>query len=272
MQGPPERGELDFSVVMPAWNEANRIGTTLAELTRYFHDQGKSHDFEILVVVDNADDGTADIVTNMSRTAPEVRALRFSERLGKGEATRRGIMASRGRVVALADADGSSPPGEILKLVHMAEAIDGAVGSRWLGNGTHTDQPWLRRIASRSFNGLVRLFLKVPVTDTQCGYKAFWGASVREVLPEVAVIDYSFDVDVLWKLCRHGYRIAEVPIAWSHKDGSKLQLTRVVPMMGATILGLRFANSRAGILIGPDRLLKLYHFFTRTNGFTPDAP
>ncbi len=254
----------EFSIVMPAHNETRDVRITLSDIVNYFSAAVGESNFEVLVVTDGPNDETRNLVARVAEEMPVIRHLHVANNLGKGEAIKRGMQSARGRRIALADADGSAAPAELCRLLKLTDSADAAIGSRWVnGSSIGKSQSVARRFASRGFNGLVRLLLQIPIRDTQCGYKAFRATSLQKILPQVSVGDYSFDVDLLWKLYSNGFTLLEVPLRWSDTDGSSVRLRRVVPMMGMTLVGLRLANSRVGSLLGPERFVRIYGLLQR---------
>jgi len=157
--------------------------------------------------------------------------LEFNEKLGKGGAIIEGFKVARGEILAFADADGSTPPEEVLKVVEHAKKHGAAIGSRWLrGSKILVKQPLPRRIASRTFNFLVRLILGLKFKDTQCGCKAFRREIVEDIVDVIKIKKYAFDIELLYLLKKKGTNITEVPIMWMDKKGSKLKLRDVLNM------------------------------------------
>ncbi|MCL7415902.1 MAG: glycosyltransferase [ANME-2 cluster archaeon] len=225
------------SIVIPAYNEEKRILDTLNELDRYFSDI--SH--EILVVMDGCTDSTNDIVEEFAGTHPTIRSLPHPVKLGKGGGILLGIKKALGNVIAVVDADGAVPPHDVGRMVDMAAGgIDCVISSRYLPESViHTAQPGHRILASRGFNALVKLLFSLPFKDTQCGCKVLRGEAARKVVGEIQTFDYAFDVELLWRLGQHGYNIVEVPVEWRHREGSKLDLKKVIPQMFSAVVKLR---------------------------------
>lgn len=225
------------SLVIPAYNEEKRIRKTLDEL--YGHFSHNSH--EILVVMDGCTDSTAVIVEELSRSHPTIRSVLHPLKLGKGGGILLGIQNARGNVIAVVDADGAVPPHDVGRMIDMvADGIDCIISSRYLpGSVIHTAQPWHRILASRGFNALVKLLFSLPFRDTQCGCKVLRAEAASNVAGEIQTFDYAFDVELLWRLGQHGYTIKEVPVEWRHREGSKLDMKKVIPQMFSAVIKLR---------------------------------
>lgn len=216
-----------LSVVIPAYNEADRLGPYLADIRTHL---GATYpaDYEVLVVDDGSRDGTAVLVERAMRGWRELRLLRHPGNRGKGAAVRTGVLASAGRRVLFADADGATPISEEWKL---ATALDrGAVvaaGSRAVaGPGVRRERNLRRAVASGVFGWAVRTCVGVGVRDTQCGFKMFDGAAGRDLFETGRETGYLFDVELFALAARAGYPVAEVPITWSEQPGSKVRLVR----------------------------------------------
>ncbi|MDF1531518.1 MAG: glycosyltransferase [ANME-2 cluster archaeon] len=225
------------SLVVPAYNEEERIRETLDELYGHF-----SHiPHEILVVMDGCTDNTHDIVEEFTRSHSTIRSVLYPVKLGKGGGILLGIKSARGTVIAVVDADGAVPPHDVGRMVDMvADGIDCVISSRYLpGSVIHIAQPWYRILASRGFNSLVKLLFSLPFKDTQCGCKVLRAEAARTVAGEIQTFDYAFDVELLWRLGQHGYTIIEVPVEWRHREGSKLDLKKVIPQMFSAVIKLR---------------------------------
>ncbi len=231
----------DISIVIPAWNEEDVIGETLRSYLDHF---SNSYDVEILVVTDGCTDRTEEIVDGFSGDFPQVRHLTFSRKLGKGGGVKEGFKAASGRLIGFTDADGSTSPEEMDKLIRAMDHWDGVIGSRWIpGAEVLKEESLGRKLASRGFNLLVRSMFFMPFTDTQCGAKVFRGNVIKDVVNEVGINNFAFDVDLLYRIMDRGYRIKEVPIRWSHDENSSLNVKKVVPRMFISMIGLRMKTS-----------------------------
>jgi dolichyl-phosphate beta-glucosyltransferase len=216
-----------LSIVIPAYNEAVRLGNTLQAVVNYLRENVP--DGEIIVVDDGSADGTAAIAREIFSKSGNLRTsvISYKSNLGKGRAVRLGLLAARGDVALFSDADLSTPISEAPKLVEpiVKGQFDVTFGSRALDRGLiGVHQPWRREQGGRVFNLVVRLATGLPFWDTQCGFKAF-RMSVCRPLVEAATVDrFGFDVELLYLAFRAGLRLKEVPVRWDHNEGSKISL------------------------------------------------
>ena len=216
-----------LSVVIPAYNEAVRLGNTLRAVVDYLRQH--QPDAELIVVDDGSSDRTADLARETFQDAGSLRTsvISYKSNLGKGRAVRLGLLAARGDVTLFSDADLSTPIAEAPKLIEpiVSGECDVTFGSRALNReliGVH--QPWRREQGGRIFNLVVRLATGLPFWDTQCGFKAF-RMSVCRPLVEAATVDrFGFDVELLYLAFRAGLNLKEVPVRWDHNEGSKVSV------------------------------------------------
>jgi len=233
-----------LSIVIPVHNGRLSIAKTLDAYVGYFSTEC-GHPFEILVVPNGCTDGTCQVLEEYTARFPQVVTREFDAKLGKGGAVIEGFRATRGEVLAFVDADGATGPHELHRLINELGDDDGVVGSRWLpGSNVVVKQTLTRRLASRGFNLLVRVLFGLPFKDTQCGAKVFRKPAIDDVLPELHTTDFAFDVELLHRLNRKGYRVREVPTTWEDQDGSTLRVRRAVPRMFLSVIRLRILDSR----------------------------
>ena len=217
-----------LSVVIPAYNEAVRLGNTIRAVVAYMRQHAP--DGEVIVVDDGSSDQTAELARQtFTDVAGKLRTsvISYKSNLGKGRAVRLGLLAARCDVTLFSDADLSTPITEAPKLVEpiVNGQYDVTFGSRALERqliGVH--QPWRREQGGRVFNLAVRLATGLPFWDTQCGFKAF-RMSVCRPLVEAATVDrFGFDVELLYLAFRAGLNLKEIPVRWDHNEGSKISL------------------------------------------------
>jgi glycosyltransferase involved in cell wall biosynthesis len=211
-----------FGVVVPAYNEAERLGASLERILEFL--SRKKWDAEVLVVNDGSRDATPAIATRWAQRDSRVRVLQNPGNRGKGYSVRHGMLEARGQVVLFSDADLSSPIEEAEKLVAAIRAgADVAIGSRWKRPELMTQrQPVLRQVAGRLYNVMLRIVLGLPFKDTQCGLKAFTRPAAQQIFSRQRIERWGFDPELLYLARRLGFRIAEVPVEWAHDDRSKI--------------------------------------------------
>jgi len=210
-----------LSVVVPAFNEEDRLPRTLERITSHLDRRGGA--YEVLVV----DDGSRDATAARAAAAGAV-VLRNDGNRGKGFAVRRGMLAARGARRLMTDADLSTPIEELGRLsARMDEGCDVVIGSRAMaGARIEVRQPWYRENTGRLFNLFVRALAVPGVRDTQCGFKLFSAAAAADVFSATRLDGFSFDVEALFLARRKGYRIAEVPVLWRNDAASRVSLVR----------------------------------------------
>ncbi len=211
-----------YSIVIPAYNEAARIGTALEQVVACIHQRGWSA--EVIVVDDGSRDQTAEIVRAFAKTHPEVRLLQNPGNHGKGYSVRNGILHSFGEVVMFTDADLSAPIEEADGLFSaIAAGADIAIGSRWLERTRQTiRQPLYRQFFGRCFNGVTRAIMGLPYADTQCGFKAFTRAAAQTIFQLQTIERWGFDPEILFIARKRGYRVDEVAVSWAHDERTRM--------------------------------------------------
>jgi glycosyltransferase involved in cell wall biosynthesis len=224
-----------LSVIIPAYNEAARLGKTLSTIFDYLNHHARGS--ELIVVDDGSSDETATIAEQTVVQAPpglSARVIRIQPNRGKGHAVRTGLLAARSPIALFSDADLSTPITEMPKLVEPIESglSDLTFGSRALDRsliGVH--QPWRREQGGRVINLIVRLATRLPFWDTQCGFKAFRMSVCRPLIEAATIERFGFDVEYLYVAHLAGLRLSEIPVRWDHNDGSKLSVWRDTPRL-----------------------------------------
>jgi glycosyltransferase involved in cell wall biosynthesis len=220
---------FSLSIVIPAFNEAARLGETLRTVFEYLNQH--IPDSEVIVVDDGSSDRTADVAEQSFALAGSIhaQAIRIQPNRGKGYVVRQGLLTARAPIALFTDADLSTPITETPKLVNPIERgeFDVTFGSRALDRnliGVH--QPWRREQGGRVFNLIVRLSTGLPFWDTQCGFKAF-RMNVCRPLVEAATIDrFGFDVELIFLAYLAELSLQEIPVRWDHNEGSKVSVAR----------------------------------------------
>src|SRR5438094_74541 len=214
-----------LSIIVPAYNEAARLGTTLRAILDYLNRSEK--EAELIVVDDGSRDDTAVVAERAVAEcgAVSARVIRYEANRGKGYAVRLGLLAAGANIALFSDADLSTPITETPRLVDPIRnnECDLTFGSRALDRrliGVH--QPWRREQGGRVFNLIVRVATGLPFWDTQCGFKAF-RMNVCRPLIEAAQIDrFGFDVELIYLAQLAQLRLREVAVRWDHSAGGPL--------------------------------------------------
>ncbi len=231
--------EPDLSVVFPAYNERDRLPGTVRETTRYLQERGLR--FEIIVADDGSTDGTAAVVAAMADEVGDIDVLRVEENRGKGDAVRRGVLAARGRLILVADADGATPIAELERLeAALANGAEVAVGSRALsGPGIARRTRLHRRVMGRTFAWVVDRLVVSGIEDTQCGFKLFTRAAGHRLFRRSRIDGFGFDVEILALARASGVPVTEVAVSWYDIPRSRVSLVSDSAAMLAEVLSVR---------------------------------
>lgn len=214
---------IEFSIVIAAFNEEARLPVTLRKIHDYVITRNIST--EIIVVDDGSTDGTAELTEAFSGDIPELKLISYPQNRGKGHALRTGVLAAGGELVLLTDADLSTPIEELEKLRSLIdhESCHIAIGSRALAMSRILKrQPWWRQGMGKIFNRFVKALVINDYSDTQCGFKLFKGETARSLFAQAHIDRFAYDVEILALAKKNGYRVAEVPIEWVNAPGSKV--------------------------------------------------
>lgn len=240
----------DFiSVIIPAYNEQERLGTTLHETLRYLKD---SHiNAELIVVDDGSTDDTARIAKHICSKFDDIpcKLITYKQNMGKGFAVKKGLEAASGEIAVFSDADLSTPIKELTKLVGPIKSgrCDVTFGSRALDRSLiGVRQPWRREQSGKIFNLIVRMLTGMPFWDTQCGFKAFRMSKFRPLLGLMTIDRFAFDVEFLFVANFNGLRLKEIPVRWNHCEGTKVSFMRDSQRMFREVNMIR-RNARAGL-------------------------
>ncbi len=212
-------GGPELTIVIPAHNEAGRIGPTLRRYSSYFGRRA-----EMVIVLNGCTDGTLDAVKAVAAASPAtIRSINIAEPIGKGGAVARGFAEARAPTVGFVDADGATTPEEYDRLASLVSKYDGVIGSRWIRGATvYNRTSLLRKIVSYGFVLLTRVLFHLPYQDTQCGVKIFKRTIVERIVPKLRNRDMTFDVELLVLARSLGFTIHEEPTVWTDQSSSFL--------------------------------------------------
>ncbi len=234
-------GEPRLCIVIPAYNEAARLGKSLEKIAGYI--EGQAGPVGLILVDDGSSDRTPELMREFQSRHPATRILRNQPNRGKGYSVRRGVLEAQGEFVLFTDSDLSAPIEEATKLMAALEAqnADVAIGSRALDRSLiGVRQPWTREMSGKFFNLLVRLFTGLPLRDTQCGFKLFRRAATRRAFELQRVDGFGFDPEILFLIRRSGGKIVEVPVRWDDNPATKVHFLRDSSRMFLDLIALRW--------------------------------
>lgn len=238
-----------LSIVIPAFNETERIAPGLAKILAYIRE--RKIDGELIVVDDGSTDDTAEVARNIASEYDDIETnvIRYEQNRGKGYAVKTGLLAAQADIALFSDADLSTPIEEADKLITPIanDEMDVTFGSRALDRsliGTH--QPWRREQGGKVMNFVIRMMSGLDFADTQCGFKAFNMKKFRPLLDVMTVDRFGFDVEFLFVAKYHGLRLAEIPVRWNDVAGSKVSVFRDTRRMFSELAQVR-RNAKNGL-------------------------
>ena len=235
-----------LSVVIPAYNEENRIQRTLERITQYL--STREYLWEVLVSDDGSTDGTSRLVEEAAQLNPNVKLVRLAHR-GKGWAVKNGILAASGEYRLFCDADLSVPIEQVERLLPPTlEGVDVAVGSREQPESLRIGEPGMRRLMGRLYNCLVRALALPGLSDTQCGFKCFRAEIVPSLFQRQYLDGFTFDTELLFLARKMGLTIKEIGVEWYYGDGSKVRPIKDSLAMTRDLFKIRRLHFRASYL------------------------
>ncbi|MFW6129193.1 MAG: glycosyltransferase [Candidatus Aminicenantaceae bacterium] len=210
---------MDISIVIPAYNESKKIGIDIKAAAQFI--KNNKLDGEIIVVDDGSQDSTAPVARSTPiSSSVKLKVLRFEKNLGKGMAVKTGIINSSGDVVLFADSGVCVPFSSSLAIINKINSgeFDIALGSRKLKESKIIrNRSWKRRLLSWLFRTVAILFLGMPrnISDSQCGFKLYKGNTARKLFQKMKTTGYLFELEILLRALKSGYRIKEFPVEWT---------------------------------------------------------
>lgn len=214
---------MDFSIIVPAYNEERIIRDTLRKVSTYFEER---YSFEIIVVDDGSSDKTREFAEVYAKDNGSVKVIGDGANRGKGYAVRKGVEAASGKYILFTDADLSTPIEEVEKLkLWLENGYDMAIGIR----GPHTDgvykpQPFIRRMAGNYCFHIINFIVPLSCSDSQCGFKCFSYKCAKDVFSKTIIDGFIFDVEVIYLAQVLGYKVREVSVSWINDTNSKVNL------------------------------------------------
>jgi glycosyltransferase involved in cell wall biosynthesis len=230
---------LELSIVIPSYNEEVRLPGSLEKIANYIRE--KRPNTEVLVVDDGSTDKTALVAESWKNRIAGLRVLSNGTNRGKGFSVRHGSLEARGEIVLFTDADLSAPIEEAEKLFDSLRTHDVAIGSRAVDRSLiEVHESAFREFAGIIFNRIVRVILRLPFVDTQCGFKAFRRERCRIIFEQQTIERFGFDPELLYLARHHGLSIEEVPVRWAHSPATKVSMMRDSVLMFLDVFVIRW--------------------------------
>jgi glycosyltransferase involved in cell wall biosynthesis len=236
-------GSPKLSIVIPSFNEEKRLPGTLERIASYIN--ASDRETEVIVVDDGSTDRTIRVAESFRGKIADFRVVSNGQNRGKGYSVRHGFMESRGEIVLFTDADLSAPIEEADKLLAKMDEYNLAIGSRAVNRELiEVHESRFREFAGIIFNWIVRLILRLPFVDTQCGFKAFRREKCRIIFEQQTIERFGFDPELLYLARHHGLRIAEVAVRWAHSPATKVNMWRDSVRMFLDVVIIRWNSLR----------------------------
>jgi glycosyltransferase involved in cell wall biosynthesis len=232
-------GAPELTIVIPSYNEELRLPATLGKIAAYIRERRPNT--EVIVVDDGSADRTAAVAESWRDRISQLRVVSNGVNRGKGFSVHHGSMEARGEIVLFTDADLSSPIEEGEKLLAALASHDVAIGSRAVDRSLiEVHESLFREFAGIIFNRIVRVILRLPFVDTQCGFKAFRRERCQIIFEQQTIERFGFDPELLYLARHHGLSIAEVPVRWAHSPATKVNMLRDSVQMFLDVFVIRW--------------------------------
>jgi dolichyl-phosphate beta-glucosyltransferase len=229
----------ELSIIIPSYNEELRLPATLKAIAAYL--RSSKRDAEVIVVDDGSKDTTITVGESFRSEIPSLRVVSNGQNRGKGYSVRHGMQEAIGRIVLFTDADLSAPIEEVEKLLPAMKDHDVAIGSRAVDRSLiSVHESAFREFAGIVFNKLVRIILRLPFVDTQCGFKAFRRERCSIVFEQQRIERFGFDPELLYLARHHGLKSVEIPVRWSHSPATKINMMRDSVLMFVEVFTIRW--------------------------------
>jgi len=242
--GPADSRRIQLSIIVPSFNEEQRLPPSLDRIAAYIAASRRCT--EVLVVDDGSSDRTAEVAAAYADRIASLRVLKNGKNRGKGYSVRHGMLEAKGEQVLFTDADLSAPIDEADKLLSALQDFDVALGSRAMDRSLiKVHESAFREFAGIVFNKIVRIVLRLPFVDTQCGFKAFRRERCQIIFEQQRIERFGFDPELLYLARHHGLKAVEIPVHWSHSPATKINMMRDSVLMFVDVFTIRW-NSICG--------------------------
>jgi len=230
---------IELSIVIPSYNEEKRLPATLERIASYIKGSGRKT--EVIVVDDGSTDRTAEVPKDYAGKIENLRVVANGRNRGKGYSVKHGMMEAQGKIVLFTDADLSAPIEEADKLLPKMDEYDLAIGSRAVNRALiEVHESAFREFAGIVFNRIVRIILRLPFVDTQCGFKAFRRERCKILFEQQTIERFGFDPELLYLARHHGLKTIEVAVRWAHSPATKINMWRDSLQMFLDVVVIRW--------------------------------
>ncbi|MEM7330710.1 MAG: dolichyl-phosphate beta-glucosyltransferase [Chloroflexota bacterium] len=238
----PNAEQPHLSIIIPTYNEEERIIPTIGAIASHVSDLGFS--WELIIADDGSNDSTPQLVEELNFV--NLKLLRAKKNGGKGSAVQRGMLSAEGKFVLFADADNSTPIEEVKNLLQKLETAeyDVAVGSRALSESGESNKSLLRHVLSGGLRWIVKNIFRIPVRDTQCGFKMYTQEAAQRLHKTQTLMGFSFDLEILFLATKFGYKVIEVPVSWIDAPGSKVDTRKEVQRFLRDLMKIKINDLR----------------------------
>jgi glycosyltransferase involved in cell wall biosynthesis len=235
-----------IAIIIPAYNEEKRIGKTLEEYSQFFEKLRKEKilAYTLLIIINNTKDRTEEIVKEHQRKNRDLEYLNFKQG-GKGFAIAEGFKEALKKdfdLIGFVDADLATPPSAFYDLIRNIGNLDGLIASRWIRGSRVSRRALKNRVLSTGFNFIVRSLFNFTYRDTQCGAKLFKRRVIEEIISDLSLTQWAFDINLLYSCKKKRFIVKEIPTLWEDKTGSKIKPSTPLQML-AGVIRLRVINS-----------------------------
>jgi glycosyltransferase involved in cell wall biosynthesis len=220
--------DIFLSIIIPAYNEANRIEATLMDINEKL--KNKNFNYEILVLDDGSKDDTVKIVENLKTKIKNLNVILNEQNMGKGFSVRHGMLLAKGKYCLFMDADNSTTIDQFDNfLPYFNEGYDIVIGSIWIkGAKINEKAGWHRRLLGKISRLIIKIVLGLNISDTQRGFKSFKKEVVEPIFSRQTIWRWGFDFEILYIAKKLGFKIKEVPIIWNNAGESKVKLSSYI--------------------------------------------
>lgn len=234
-----------LSVIVPAYNEENRLPSTIRHIQDFL--ENESYSAELIIVENGSSDRTFEIAEQFAKTHANVKAISLEE-AGKGRAVKAGMQLATGKYRFFCDSDLSMPITELPRFLPSSEneTVEIVIASREIEGAKRFNEPDYRHIGGRMVNLLIRLFAIPKIQDTQCGFKLFEEKIANDIFSKQTVMGWGFDIEIIFIALKRGYAIKELGIPWYYQEESKVSPLKDTIKMFFEILQIRI-NDLKGV-------------------------